>query len=125
MDSVDCAPKCLLGWPIKTKTQIWFNWIVPTALELFVYVTLIVADVAVTYQHFIDDNHLWAGLTLAFVWLPAILCFGTIITSPWNWPDYYDKNVPESDNGVNKQCLQSILVLAFNVLLFPVGALAR
>lgn len=134
MDAVECAPKCLLGWPIKTKTQIWFNWIIPIVLEQFVYVVLMVADVAVTYQHFIDGNHLWAGLTLTFIWLPAICCFGTVITSPWNWPDYYtdpaaDVNTTNTDpvegRGTNKQCLQFVFVLAFNVLLFPLGALAR
>lgn len=129
MDSVDCAPQCLLGWPIKTKTQIWFNWIIPIALELLVYVVLIVADVAVTYQHFHDGNHLWAWLTLTFIWLPAVLCFGSIITSPWNWPDYYAERDGGGDtdaaDGANKQCLQFILILAFNVLLFPIGSLAR
>lgn len=131
MDEIECAPKCLLGWPIKSSTQIWFNWIVPITLELFVYIVLIVADGAVTYQHFIDENHLWAGLTLTFLWLPAILCFCSIITSPWNWPDYYsaadgtDTTTDDNESGASKQCLQFILVLAFNVLFFPVGSLAR
>lgn len=127
MDEIECAPKCLLGWPIKSSTQIWFNWIVPIALELFVYIVLIVADGAVTYQHFIDGNHLWAGLTLTFLYLPAILCFCSIITSPWNWPDFYPgtSTTEEIGTGASKQCLQFILVLAFNVLFFPVGSLAR
>lgn len=124
MDAVECAPQCLLGWPIKSKAQIWFNWIIPVTLELLVYVVLTVADVAVTYQHFIDGNHLWAGLTLSFIWLPAILCFCTVIASPQNWPDYY---APPGDNdgGACNLCLQFILILIVNVFLFPIGSLAR
>lgn len=127
MDAVGCAPKCLLGWPIKTKAQIWFNWIVPNVLEQLVYIVLIVADLAVTYQHFNDGNHLWGGLTLSFIWLPAILCFGTVIVSPRNWPEYYSRASHDTDDnrGVSKQCLRFLLILFFNVLLFPIAAMAR
>lgn len=125
MDAVECAPKCLLGWPIKSKAQIWFNWIIPITLELLVYVVLIVADVAVTYQHFIDGNHLWAGLTLSFIWLPALLCFLTVIASPKNWPEYFSTAEEEVDKGVGKLCLQFLLILLVNVVLFPIGSLAR
>lgn len=122
MDAVECASKCLLGLPIKSKAQIWFNWIIPIVLELLVYIVLIVADFAVTYQHFIDGNHLWAGLTLSFIWLPAILCFCSIIASPRNWPEYYSQS---GEAGVCQQCLQFFLILIVNVLLFPVGAFIR
>lgn len=120
MDPVECAPKCLLGWPIKSKTQIWFNWIVPIVLELLVYVVVIVADFAVTYQHFVDGNHLWAGLTLGFIWLPALLSFITVIATPRNWPDYV-----EGGEGLGHRCLQFLLIVLVNVLLFPFGAMAR
>lgn len=123
MDAVECTPTCLLGWPIKSKAQIWFNWIIPIVLEQLVYIVLIVADFAVTYQHFIDGNHLWAGLTLSFIWAPAILCFCSIIASPQNWPEYYSSKDEEA--GVCQQCLRLVLVLVVNVLLFPVGAMAR
>lgn len=140
LDDLDCNPRCLLGWPIKTRTQIWLNWIVPTALELFVYLVLIVADCSVVALHFLDGNPHWGALTLTFVWVPVFLCFCSIITSPWQWPDYYATDIDEVDDGegggggggaggggggASKPCLLFILRLTANVLLFPVFAVFR
>lgn len=126
MDAVECAPNCLLGWPIKSKAQIWFNWIIPVVLEQLVYIILIVADCAVTYQHFIEGNHLWAGLTFAFIWLPAILCFCSVIASPQNWPEYFCSSADEdNERGLLSKCFQFFVIFLVNVILFPIGALSR
>lgn len=129
-DVLDGVPKHVLGWPIKTKTQITLTWIIPTVLELFVYIVLITSDISVCVQHFIEQNYVWASLTLAFIWLPAVLCFCTIITSPWQWPDYYVDNNNDCDcnrdpDGCSTPCVQFVFRLIFNFVCFPVGAISR
>lgn len=128
MDVVEDVPTTLLGWPIKSRMQICFNWIIPNVLELLVYIILITADFAVTYQHFSEENHLYAGLTLSFICLPAFLTFCSIISSPQNWPQYFAGGEEEDDSAV-RSCSQFsfhlICIFLVNVVIFPIGAMGR
>lgn len=125
MDLVENTPQTLMGWPIKTRMQIWFNWIIPVVLEQFVYIVLITADVAVTYQHFIEGNHLYAALTLSFIWLPALLTFCSIIISPQSWPNFKIISENEDENSRCRLCITFVGIIIVNGVLFPIGAMAR
>uniref|UniRef100_A0A336LRI3 XK-related protein n=1 Tax=Culicoides sonorensis TaxID=179676 RepID=A0A336LRI3_CULSO len=101
-DVLDGVPnKKLFGYQLKTKTQILLSYLIPTIIELCIYVILTVADVALIVQHFRDNHAIWAILTLIFVVLPAILCFITIITSPSQWPGKWKLNDKQENNNNN------------------------
>lgn len=117
MEELDGVPQTVLGHQIKTRTQITLTCLVPTTLELFTYITVIVADLGVVVAHFKDSNNIYASLTLALICLPAIGCFCSIVVSPWQWPS--DQAVCDRENSrfFGRQ--------TFNLIFFPVGAVYR
>lgn len=135
MDQLDGVPCEVLGYHIKTRTQICLTCCISVVLELIVYLVAFAADVAVVVQHLRDGNPVFGGLTAAFVWLPAVVCFCSVVTSPAQWP----QSVCDDDgNGVAPsdevpvdgfecgavQCRFFVRQL-FNLLAFPVGAVYR
>uniref|UniRef100_A0A7G3B391 XK-related protein n=1 Tax=Lutzomyia longipalpis TaxID=7200 RepID=A0A7G3B391_LUTLO len=118
MDELDGVPKRILFYPVKTRTQIVASILIPTFMELCVYVVLTTADITITVRHFQCGDYLWGALTLTFLCLPALLCFIIIIASPWQWPD-------QSDCAETNSHWKFFLRQLFNVLLFPLGAIWR
>lgn len=132
MDQLDGAPCEVLGYHITTRTQICLTCCVSVVLELIVYVVLTIADIAVVIQHFRDANPLFAGLTLTFLWLPAVVCFCSVITSPWQWPSdgNEDDTIGEEFSSKHEfSCGRTecwfFLHQLFNMLAFPVTAVYR
>lgn len=121
MDELDGVPCKVLGYRITTRTQICLSCCVTAALELLVYVLVIVADFCVVHQHFHDLNTRYAVLTLGFLLLPAIGCFCSILVSPWQWPDI------ETDNR-NEEVLEMVKFFgrqSLNLIFFPIAAVYR
>ncbi|XP_053682000.1 uncharacterized protein LOC128732707 [Sabethes cyaneus] len=116
MDALDGVPKCVLGYQVKTRTQIVLGFLVPVVFELLVYIVVTTADILVVIEHFHNGNPAWAWFTLALVWLPAIACFSAILSSPSHWPEAVG-----CDERTWRFIGKNLLVL----LLFPVAAIYR
>lgn len=119
LDGVPCE---ILGYCITTRTQICLSCLATTILHLLVYLVVTTADIGVAVQHFRDDNQLYGSLTLALWYLPAIACFCSIVTSPWQWPE--TSSTGDSD-GCNWQNGKFFGKQLFNLLLFPFSAVYR
>lgn len=115
MDVLD-APTCVAGYNIKTKMQIVLTGLIPSIIQLLVYITITVVDIGLVVQHFLMNNVLWACLTLSFILAPSILCFSIIMVSPWQWPE---KSGCSSKNRV------FFIRQLLNMILFPLGAIYR
>lgn len=116
MDCLDGVSKCVLGYKVKTRTQIVLTCLIPAIFELLIYICLVTSDIAVAIQHVRDKNPIWAALTLTFLCLPALVCFCSVITSPWQWPE---------EEGCGKENTKFFLRQTFNFLCFPIGAIFR
>lgn len=121
MDELDGVPCKVLGYQITTRTQICLSCCVTAALELLVYILVIVADISVVYQHFHDRNSHYASLTLGFLLLPAISCFISILISPWQWPDIESDSQKENTVKMAKFFGKQL----FNLVFFPIAAVYR
>lgn len=116
MDCLDGVSKCVLGYQVKTRTQIVLTCLIPAIIELLVYISLVTSDIAVAIQHIRDQNPIWAALTITFLCLPALVCFCSVITSPWQWPE---------EEGCGNGNIKFFFRQTFNFLFFPIGAVFR
>ena len=116
MDALDGAPKCILGYNVKTRMQIVLTCLIPSAVSLLVYVSLITIDVALIVKHFLDKNFVWAGLTALFVLMPAVICFIVIMMSAWQWPQ---------QQGCTSDNVKFFFRQLFNLVFFPISAIFR
>lgn len=115
-DVLDGVPCHVLGRTVKTRTQIFLSILLPASLELIVYLFLTTADAALSYQHFHDGNKLFGILTLTFLCLPALVCFCSVVTSAWYWPDV---------EGCGRQNWIFFSRQLLNLIIFPIGAIYR
>ncbi|XP_049532165.1 uncharacterized protein LOC125949293 [Anopheles darlingi] len=116
MDALDGVPRSVLGYPVKTRTQIVMTFLVPVIFEMLVYIVLTTADVLVTIEHFRNGNTAWGWTTLALIWLPSIVCFCSIISTPERWPEAIG-----CDERTGRFVFKNLAIL----LLFPLAALYR
>ncbi|XP_053673688.1 uncharacterized protein LOC128723945 [Anopheles nili] len=87
MDVLDGVPRSVLGYPVKTRTQLVVTFLVPVIFELMVYIVLMTADILVAMEHFNNGNTSWGWFTLSLICLPSIVCFCSIISNPERWPE--------------------------------------
>ncbi|XP_055642370.1 uncharacterized protein LOC129779120 [Toxorhynchites rutilus septentrionalis] len=116
MDALDGIPKCVLGYQVKTRSQIVLSFMVPVIFEFIVYVVVMTADILVVVEHFRNDNNTWAWLTLCLIWIPTIASFSTVLSSPSHWPETI------GCDGLTGRFVGKHLLL---LLLFPVAAIYR
>ncbi|XP_055551140.1 uncharacterized protein LOC129733349 [Wyeomyia smithii] len=116
MDALDGVPRCVLGYQVKTRTQIVLSFLIPVVSELLVYTVVMTADILLVIEHFHNENPSWAWFTFALLWLPAIACFSVILSSLSNWPETV---------GCDKRTWQFIGKNLAILLLFPVAAIYR
>ncbi|XP_055586477.1 uncharacterized protein LOC129739102 [Uranotaenia lowii] len=116
MDVLDGVPKCVLGYQVKTRTQIVFSFLIPVILELMVYTVVMTADVLVVIEHFWNGNTHWAWATVSFMWIPAIASFASILSSPSQWPEQI---------GCDAQTWHFVGKYILVLLLFPLAAIYR
>jgi hypothetical protein len=115
MDPLDGVPERILGFKVKTRWQISFNYLIPCVIELFVFVSLMTVDGALVYQHLLDRHYLYAWITLGIIFVPPALTFVCVIFSDL-WPAADDE-----DDG---KC-QFFGRQVTNLLLFPFCAIYR
>lgn len=132
MDELDGVPCSVLGYHIKTRTQICLSCCVTAVLELLVYIVVLAADSACIVQHLRDAQPLIAGLTGLWMVLPAAVCFAAVIASPWQWPsDARDDAVDGSigpgmaESSCGSQHVWFVVRQLANLVFFPVGAIYR
>jgi hypothetical protein len=115
MDPLENIPEKILGYGVKTRWQITLNYLIPCIVELLVYITVVVVDGALVYQHIVDENNLWAWITLVIVMIPAILTFICVIVSD-QWP---------IEEGFGSEKRKFFARLTMNLFFFPIGAIYR
>uniref|UniRef100_A0A182QR51 XK-related protein n=1 Tax=Anopheles farauti TaxID=69004 RepID=A0A182QR51_9DIPT len=116
MDALDGVPRTVLGYPVKTRTQIVMTFLVPVIFELMVYIVLTTADILVTMEHFRNGNPSWGWFTLSLIWLPSLVCFCSIVSNPERWPEEIG-----CDKRTGQFLFHNIVILVF----FPLAALYR
>lgn len=79
--------KTLLGWKLTSFQDVLVNYLIPSICACFLYIFIIACDVAVIFRHYKDEQHLWAHLTITFMFLPAIGSYLLIITDIDLWPE--------------------------------------
>lgn len=112
---MDNIPVKIIGYSIKTRWQITLSYLIPCIVELLVYITVMVTDGALIYQHFLDGNQSFALITLAFLIIPAFVTFIIIILTPAD---------PYNESKCNS-ILRLIAIQLLNFTLFPICALYR
>lgn len=115
MDPLEGIPVKILGLNVKTRWQISFNYLIPSIVELLIYISLMVIDGALFYQHFYDRHFLYAWITLGIIITPAVLTFICVLLSD-QWP-------VEVGCGTKKS--QFFARQLTNLLLFPFCAIYR
>lgn len=115
MDPLENITEKILGYSIKTKWQITLNYLIPCIVEVLVYITVIVVDSSLVYQHISDQNFLWAWITLAIVIVPALLTFICVVVSD-QWP---------IEEGFRSEKRKFLLRHIVNLFFFPIGAIYR
>lgn len=115
MDPLDGVPERILGFKVKTRWQISFNYLIPCIIELLIFISLVTIDGALVYQHLLDRNSLYAWLTLGIICVPAVLTFFSIMFSD-QWP--------AADDESHGRCAFFSRQL-MNLLLFPLCAIYR
>lgn len=115
MDPLDGVPEKILGLNVKTRWQISLNYLIPCVVELFVYISLIIIDGALFYQHLSDRHFLYAWITLGVILTPAVLTFICVLVSD-QWP---------VEVGCGREKGKFFARLLINFLLFPFCAIYR
>uniref|UniRef100_A0A6E8V4Y0 XK-related protein n=1 Tax=Anopheles coluzzii TaxID=1518534 RepID=A0A6E8V4Y0_ANOCL len=116
MDALDGVPRSVLGYPVKTRTQIVATFLVPVIFELMLYIVLTTADILITVEHFRNGAPTWAWFTLTLIWLPAVVCFCSIVSTPERWPERIG-----FDERTGRFLFNQVAILVF----FPLAALYR
>lgn len=115
MDPLEGVPVKILGYNVKTRWQISLNYLIPCAIELLVYISVMVIDSATIYQHLLDLNYIYAWITMGLIFSPAIITFGCVLLSD-QWPI-------EAGCGVEKWKFFGRLLM--NFMLFPICSIYR
>lgn len=115
MDPLENVPVKILGFSVKTRWQITLNYMIPSIIELIIYITVIVVDGALVYQHMLDKNYLLAWITMGIVIVPAIFTFICVMVSD-QWP------IEEGFGSEKRKFLYRQII---NLVVFPIGALYR
>ncbi|KAG5669999.1 hypothetical protein PVAND_000287 [Polypedilum vanderplanki] len=115
MDPLENVPVKILGYSVKTRWQITLNYLIPCIVELLVFLSVMVVDGALVYQHLLDKNYLWAWHTLGIVFIPPVLTFVCILMSD-QWPI-------ETGFGREKRIFLARQIM--NLFLFPICATYR
>lgn len=115
MDPLEHVAVKILGYSVKTRWQISLNYLLPSICELLVYITVIVVDSALVYQHILDESYLWAWITLTVVIVPAVLTFVCVMVSD-QWP---------AEEGLGAERKKFFRRQLFNLILFPIAAIYR
>ncbi|XP_037956180.1 uncharacterized protein LOC119685856 isoform X1 [Teleopsis dalmanni] len=104
-------PNHILGYVIRSRTRIYISYLIPAVLELIVYITQIVADCSVSYEHFESNQPAFGWGTLVLVLMPPLLTFCSVVSSTEH------RNNPKYKNGLSFVIHQLIQLLLFPLLI--------
>lgn len=94
---MDChagsPPQHVLGYAIRSRTRIYVSYVIPAALELTCYIAQIIADCAVSYEHFRSHQPNFGWATLSLILVPPVLTFIIVLSSrdQWSNPKYTNR----------------------------------
>lgn len=115
MEPLEGIPVKILGLSVKTRWQISLNYLIPCVVELLVYISVMVIDGALVYQHLYDRKNLYASITLGVIIVPSILTFICVMLSD-QWPVEF---------GCGSQKTKFFARQVTNLFLFPLFAVYR
>lgn len=120
MDQLDGIPERVLGLRVKSRWQIVLHYLLPSVMELIVYVSLSTIDIGVAYRHWTDRHRLYALITLALILVPALLTFVCVMLSD-QWP------LTEEGGGCcgSKSHWHFFALQLVNLVCFPIAAIYR
>ncbi|XP_023301598.2 uncharacterized protein LOC111683728 [Lucilia cuprina] len=101
-------PHHILGLTIRSRTRIYVSYILPNVLELLVYIVQIVADCAVSYQHFKSHQTDFGWGTLSLILLPPVVTCVLVLSSKAQW-------IKPKQNGTQVKfvCMQLLQMVLF------------
>ena len=78
-------PHHILGATIRSRTRIYVSYVIPNILESLVYIVQIVADCAVSYQHFKTHQPDFGWATLSLILVPPVITCILVLSSKNQW----------------------------------------
>lgn len=78
----------VLGYELNSKQNACFNYLLPAIFWCSMYILHFASDLVLAHRHHIEEDPIWASLTLFFMYLPVIGCFVLTVSSIEMWPDY-------------------------------------
>uniref|UniRef100_A0A1I8PZN5 XK-related protein n=1 Tax=Stomoxys calcitrans TaxID=35570 RepID=A0A1I8PZN5_STOCA len=78
-------PHHILGYTIRSRTRIYVSFIIPSVLELLVYIAQITSDCAVSFQHFRSRQSDFGWATFTLILIPPFLSFIIVLSSKAQW----------------------------------------
>ncbi|XP_037806659.1 uncharacterized protein LOC119600476 [Lucilia sericata] len=101
-------PHHILGLTIRSRTRIYVSYIIPNVLELLVYIVQIVADCAVSYQHFKSHQSDFGWGTLSLILVPPVVTCVLVLSSKAQW-------IKPKQNGTRVKfvCMQLLQMVLF------------
>lgn len=101
-------PHHILGLTIHSRTRIYVSYIIPNVLELLVYIVQIVADSAVSYQHFKSHQSDFGWATLSLILVPPVVTCVLVLSSKSQW-------IKPKQNRTRKKfvCMQLLQMVMF------------
>lgn len=108
-------PAQILGYTIRSRTRIYVSYVLPACLAQLVYLLQMSSDIALSYQHFRQQEPGYGAGTLVLVLIPPLLTFVLVLTSR------EQRNEATQQRGTLASCGWALLQL----LLFPLVVMHR
>jgi hypothetical protein len=115
MEPLEGCPTKILGFSVKTRWQTSLNYLLPSIIELLVYISVMVIDGALVYQHMYDRHFRYCWITLGLIFVPAVVTFICVLFSD-QWPVEF---------GFGSEKGKFLARQVTNFLLFPLCAIYR
>ncbi|XP_017769825.1 PREDICTED: uncharacterized protein LOC108557701 [Nicrophorus vespilloides] len=78
----------VLGYELTAKQNAYLNYLLPSVFGCAMYVVHFAVDLGLVYRLYKEDEAIWAGLSIFFMYLPALACFTLTVSSCDMWPEY-------------------------------------
>lgn len=108
-------PAHILGYTIRSRTRIYVSYVLPACLTQLVYLLQMSSDLALSYQHFRQQEPAYGAGTLVLVLIPPLLTYVLLLTSR------EQRHEATQQRGKFASCGLGLLQL----LLFPLVVLHR
>ncbi|XP_008544814.1 uncharacterized protein LOC103569338 [Microplitis demolitor] len=103
--------------PLKSTEQIYLIFLIPTLVSCCIYMINFASDLVVAIQHFRESNPVWGGLTIGFMYAPAIAYFVLTVSRPDWWMT--------EDQKLSRGVVAWFFIQLCQLIAFPFFALYR